>query len=379
MMFDDIRYTRTLDYCDGISVLEAHDPIGGTYVGSYFEPVQGGDRYLVVGCRPETLRLFRHGGCDLLELLTTPPGGRWCLASLLGTREPLVIKHVDTGAIPDEYLPEPGYMIFDSEVNHGIVADAVERNNFVLQVSIEPPRTDRGHAVGFPVLRCLVDRVQELARCAVREVSGNRGVMEASRLDLVGMSEGSVVVTLEAATGLDERRESPLAQAFGWLDSLFYKMEASQGPDVDIAEYAPTTVDAYAKLMKLLKDEETGFHYTWAAPHTVAPSHRAVSLERALALESELPRALMELRAAFDAREVVLQGVLEAASQLNRRWTLRDARGVLRRGILEEGELGLDELVIGGHYTFTCLEKMAEDRSWRRRRRTLFLQSISEP
>lgn len=379
MMFNHIQYARTLDYCDGILLFEGNDPIGGTYVGSYLEQVEGGDDYLVVGCRPEMLRLFRHGACDLLELLTASAVYGWCVASLLGTKRPLTVKGTGAGDIPNEYLPEPGYMIFDSEVNHGVVADAAERNNFVLQVSIEPPRTGRGRAVEFAVVEGLMDRVQDLARCAVKEVAGSRGVMEASRLGLVGMSEGSVVVTLEAAAGLDERRESALAQAFEWLDSLFDKMEVSQQLDVDMAEYAPATVEAYARLMKLLKDKETGFHYTWAAPDTVAPSHRVVSLERAQTLESELPRALMELSLEVAAKEVVLQGVLEAASQLNRRWTLRDARGVFRRGVIEEGELGLDDLVIGGQYTFTCLERVVEGRSGRRRRPTLFLQSISEP
>ena len=141
-------------------------------------------------------------------------------------------------------------------------------------------------------------------------------------MGLVGMSEGSVVVTLEAAAGLDERRESVLAQAFEWLDGLFDKMEVSQELDADVVEYAPATVEAYARLMKILKDEETGFHYTWAAPSTVAPSHRAVSQERAQVLESELPRVLMELHMVAEAREVILKGILEAANQLNRRWTL---------------------------------------------------------
>ena len=378
MRLDEIRYTRTLDYCDGISVFEASDPIGGTYVASYLEGVEGGDRYLVVGCRPETLRLFRHGACDLRELLTVSATHGWYVADLLGTRRPLVVRDVGTGAIPDGYLPESGYMILDSEVDHGVVTDAAERNNFVLRISVEPPGTSRGHAVGIKTFNNLMRYIQELARCAAEEITESRRNRNASRLEVVKISEGSVVVTLQGAGGLDERRESVLAKAFERLDGLFDKMEVSQHIEADTAEYAPSTIGAYAKLMKLLKDEETGFHYTWAAPTTALPSHRAVSLERAQELESELPRTLMERSDEVPAREVVIQGTLVAASQLNRKWTLRDAERVLWNGVVEESELGLDELIIGGHYTFTCLEKRVGSGSGRSRKPALYLQAISE-
>ena len=379
MRFDELRYTRTLDYCDGISIFEANDPIGGTYVASYLEAVDGGDRYLVVGCQPEMLRLFRHGGHDLRDLLEQSARHGWCVADLVGTKKPLVVRLIGDGNIPNQHLPEPGYRLAEFEVDHGIVADAVERDNFVLQVSIEPPGTGITHAVGVAAFNDLMDRVQELAQCAVKEVVGSRGVRKASRLNVVGISEGSIVVTLQGAAGLDEERESVLTKAFEKLDDLFDTIGMSQQLDADVAEYASETIGAYAKLMKLLKDEETGFHYTWAAPTTAVPSHKAVSLERAQTLESELPRALMERSEETPAREVILQGTLEAASQLNHKWTLRDSEGVLWNGFVEEGELGLDELVIGSHYIFTCLEKRVESGSGRRRKPTLQLLAILEP
>jgi hypothetical protein len=381
MRFDEIRYTKTLDYCDGISVFEANDPIGGTYVASYLEAIEGGDRYLVVGCRPEMLRLFRHGACDLRELLTVSATHGWYVADLLGTRRPLFVRDVGAGPIPDGYLPDSGYMILDSEVDHGVVADAVERNNFVLHISVEPPGTSSGHSVGITTFNTLMRNIQELARCAaeeVEEVTESRRNRNASRLEVVKISEGSVVVTLQGADGLDERRESVLPKAFERLDGLFDKMEMSQQLSADTAEYAPSTIGAYAKLMKLLKDEETGFHYTWAAPTTALPSHRAVSLERAQELESELPRTLMERSDEVPAREVVIRGTLEAANQLNRKWTLRDAQRVLWNGTVEKGGLGLDELIIGGHYTFTCLEQRDDSGSRRSKKPTLYLKAISE-
>ena len=379
MRTDTLHYVSTLDYCDGISVFEANDLIGGTYVASYLEAVSEGDKYLVVGCRPETLRLFRHGSCDLRDLLKVSASHGWYIADLFGTRRPLAIRQYGEGDIPDELLPEPGYTIFHSEVNHQVVRDALERNNFVLQVSIEPPGTGKGGAVGIRTLNSLVNRVHELVLCAIEEITESKGSRNAGRLDVVGVSEGSVVVTLQGAAGLDERRESVLAKAFERLDGLFEKMDIPEEFDADIAAYAPATVEAYAKLMKLLKNEETGFHYTWADPTTEVPSHRAVSLETAQTLARELPRALEERSQEIHTTELVLKGTLEAASQIERKWTLMDAEQVIWNGVVEKGELGLDELVIGGQYTFTCLEKRARSGLGRRGKSTLHLQAISEP
>jgi hypothetical protein len=377
MRIDQIRYIRTLDYCDGISIFEASDPIGGTYVASYLEAVNGGDRYLVVGCPPESLRLFRHGQFDLRELLTESSGYGWYIADFLGLRKPLDIKRQDSGGIPSEFLPEPGYTILDSVVDHEIVKDALDRDNFVLQVSIEPPETNQFRAVSSGTVNSLINRVQELARRVAEEVDGGNRRGNASRLNMVGVSEGSVIVTLQGASGLDERRESVLTKTFERIDDLFDKMEGSQDSELDVVEYEQTTIEAYVKLMKLLKDENTGFHYTWASPEMKVPSHRAVSLDTAQTLERELPNALARISLETPQIEVVVQGTLIAANQLDGKWVIRGTGSVLKRGVVEEGGPSLDDLVIGRQYAFACLEKWPETNSRRSRKPTLHLQAIT--
>ena len=76
------------------------------------------------------------------------------------------------------------------------------------------------------------------------------------------------------------------------MDNLLDKVEVSQELDADTAEYAPPIIQAYSKLMKLLKEEGTGFHYTWATPTANIPSHRKLSLERVQILENVLPETL---------------------------------------------------------------------------------------
>ena len=379
MKTDQIAYTRTLDYCDGILVFEARDPIGGSYVASCLNFADGGERYLVVGCRPELLRRFRVGEVDLRSLLTESAINGWYLADFLGPRRPLEIIEVGrVDFIPDGLLPEPGYKIFDSEVNHELVKTALERSSFMLEVFIQPPKVDNSSAVGIRTLNRLVSYLQELARGAAEEIAGSQGRGRAGRLDVVGVAEGSLVVTLQGATRYDEDGELVLDKAFQRLDNLLDKVEASQELDTDTAEYALPTIQAYSKLMKLFKEEDTGFQYTWATPTANAPSHRKLSLERVQILENALPETLARRPNEVPTEEIELAGTLEVADQLKHRWVIKDAGGTLWRGEVPEGYLDLNELIIGAEYKFTCSRRMPEVGS-RGRRPLLKLLAISEP
>jgi hypothetical protein len=52
--------TVTLFYYDGPQVFEAGDSIGGHYLALMVEPLDGQERYLVVGVVPERLRQFAN-------------------------------------------------------------------------------------------------------------------------------------------------------------------------------------------------------------------------------------------------------------------------------------------------------------------------------
>ena len=379
MKIDEIRYTRTLDYCDGILIFEARDPIGGTYVASCLNFAEGGDRYLVAGCRPELLRQFRLGEVDLRQLLAESAVNGWYIADFLGPRRPLdIVEAIEGDAIPDNLLPQPGNKIFDSAVNHNLVKSALERSSFMLEVSIEPPRADNSSAIGIRTLNRLVSSLQELARGVAAEIAGSQGRGRAGRLEVVGVSEGSLVVTLQGATRYDEDGDLVLDKAFQRLDNLLAQVEVSQELDADTAEYALPTIQACSKLMKLLKEEGTGFQYTWATPTSNTPSHRKLSLERVQILEHVLPETLAQRPIDVPMEEIELVGTLQVADQLKRRWVIRDAGGTLRRGEVPEGDLDLDELVIGTEYRFMCSRRKQES-GFRGRRPLLKLLAIGEP
>ena len=382
MRTDEIRFTKTLDYYDGILVFEAKDPIGGTYVALHLENREQGDRYLLVGCRPDELRMFRHGATDLRSLITKSAIYGWYLADLAELDIPLVIVKQGSGSVPNDYLPGEGYKISDFEVDHGITETVIERDNVIIQVSIEPPESVGEHAVKVDTLSGLIDRVQELARHAVEQEydaeTRTEGDRDAGQLEVIGLSQGSVIVTFQGASGLGPDRESILARAFERLDDLFNHGDTLEDAKEVLTRYNSKTAMAYAKLMRFLRTKKTGFYYTWASPSTRIPSHRAVSLEKARRLARGLPIRVDENEDDNPLEDIVLEGILEMADESKSKWRLGVPGQGIRNGTVAEGGPTLRELVIHRRYRFVCVEERRAGTSRSRRRPTLYLKAITQ-
>ena len=384
MRTDEILYTRTLDYYDDILVFEAKDAIGGTYVASHLEAVPSGNKYLLVGCKPENLRLFRHGTKDLRSLIIESARYGWYLADLFDVEKPLKVGEQIAGEIPEEYLPGDGYKIAEFEVDHDTARRAREQDNVVIQISIEPPEATQGYRVRSDTLAGLLTRVENLTRYTAEQVAevneyprpGTRATRNAGRLEILDISHGSIKVTMQAVSGLDTNRESMLEKALEQLDHLFNDLDSPHLMERELSRYGPKVANAYIRLMRFLSTKRTGFSYTWATPTSRSPSHRAVSLERARRSAREFQDLLDVMDYETPENDIVLNGILEMADEPGNRWRLRDPEQGAREGIVGEDGPSLSNLVIDRRYRFACVEEMQATGRGRRRNPVLFLKSI---
>ncbi len=111
----DIRYTGTLDYCDGIQLFAAEDAKGGSYVAALVDVSQEADRYLVVGCGPEHFLSFRSGDIDLKSLMEQSARQGWYLADVKDFCVPFSITQQPGTVIPDDLLPEHGMYLDENQ------------------------------------------------------------------------------------------------------------------------------------------------------------------------------------------------------------------------------------------------------------------------
>ena len=115
MKLYETRYTKTLDYYDGIQLFQAEDPTGATYIAALLEVGESADRYLAVKCNPYNLRMFKTGVTDLRGLLEKSAEDGWYLADLSSLHAPLSMTPQPGTVIPDELLPGPGLFLHLSE------------------------------------------------------------------------------------------------------------------------------------------------------------------------------------------------------------------------------------------------------------------------
>ena len=383
MRADRIRHVRTLEYYDGILLFEARDPIGATYAASHIGPVEEGDVYLLVGCEPERLRLHRHGIGELRNLLQESADFGWCRAVLTDIDEPLtVIGEFHTRPIPDDYLPSAGPSFAEYDVVHEVARRARAERNTVVEISIDPPRIDREGLAPAATLVRLLRRIETLTqRAALHSVARDRGLDPATvaeervgQLDVAEIARGSVKVTFQELNMPDPREESPLARALEYLDDMVESVGNSEDIAAAARTYNPGVVAAYAGLVRFLRDQRTGFSYTWSAPVGRTVSHRAISFSDARKLARELPTLKGDYL--ISERGVFLEGELEMADRSKGTWRLNDPVEGRQTGVVEGGGPDLGNLTIGNEYALACREEIRMDERRGLPTTTLYLLGI---
>ena len=380
----EIHYARTLEYYDGIQLFEAKDAIGGTYIAALLETGSDGDVYLLVGCEPQELRLFRNGGTDLRSLMTRSAVHGWYLADLVDLDKPLGLRPQEEDQIPGNLLPGPEFWITDAEVNHSVVARARESQNVVIQVTIEPTEGSAEHGIRASTLSNLLTRFQALIRQAVSQVTQDdiptrdeaRRRRESHLLDVIEMAPGSVRMTFQGVYTADPGELPPLARALETLDQLFSSTDET-GADTDpFREHNDGTGKAYIELIKFLRTSKTSFSYTWAQPRSMRPSHRSMPLAGVNRLARDLPALLETSGATQEQEDLVIEGTLAMADEPKKRWRIRTAEGRSVAGSVDREGPSLSHLVINDRYRFHCSGMRTGGRGRPTTRPGLYLQNI---
>ena len=117
-----IRYTETLDYCDGVQLFAAADADGGDYVAALVGVGKEADRYLVVSCQRERLGMFRSGAIDLRGLMEESAEQGWYLAEVRSVGESFGISRQPGMVIREELLPDGGMYLYEIQPDDKIAA-----------------------------------------------------------------------------------------------------------------------------------------------------------------------------------------------------------------------------------------------------------------
>ena len=375
-----VEPTDILDYYDGVLLFEARDPLGGHYIGAAAEPKDGYDRFVVTGVRPERLREFRAGAVDLRTLMLESPWGEWYIALTNGDPGESLVLEPQEGNLADTtgLLPLEGYTLDDGPIDDPVLQQAHDRNNVVLEFSVEPPEAARGHRVGMAALGRLLLQMQSVVKyaclSAVRDLSfRDRNAFDARDgylMDVVvPAAPGSYRVILEAAKPPDKFGYGGLDLGLQRLDEVF-ACAGDPGLALEsLQKHKGQLASSYIKLMQFLSDNDTGLSYSWAYPGLEAASYGGVSVADARRLASTLSGVTSRV-----TEFVMLEGEFERVNRRRGDWGLLTDNGGVKTGKIAAEGPELDGLEVGKRYRFQC-EKATELVAGRERQ-TLYLVRV---
>ena len=374
-----ILHYRTLFYYDGPHVFEARDAIGGHYIAVMvgFEPPDAagnamrgqGERCLVAGVAPDRLRLFRSGAIDLRSLLLeSVPSEHYLAAVDPAIDQPLRLERLRTPLADSDFLPDPGFLLYDRPAEDHVLKEARERNNFVIELVTEPPEAASRHRIRVNTLAGILNRVQALVKYACRAVIGTERRQDDDMLDVVvPASAGSFQVILEASNLPDLLGGHDLGRALPRVDLLFENTANAGATLAVVKANRGHLAGAYLKLLRFLVRSGTGLRYSWAEPAFDRPVTRSVSRVDA--------GRLVEVLSTVDrlaSEKVTVEGAFERFNRSSGAWGLLTEEG-RRTGKIASGGPSLDGLQVGGRYRFHCEEEIEEIDITGRESRTLYL------
>ncbi len=264
-----ILYKDTLDYYDGILIFEARDPLGGHYIASHIDEVDGLDRYAVIGVAPDSLRRFRAGLLDLRSLMLEMPDGQWYIARPTADVDTPIDLEPQTGRLEDtNYLPEPGLVLYDDFVDDLALQEARSRRNTVLEFSAEPPEAADDHRMRVDTLVGLLTRIQDMVKYSYQSALQDRSSKSSAAPDgylmdvVVPAAPGSFRVILEASNRADADLLSGLQRMDEVFESAMYPEEAPER----LRPYKGPLAETYIDLLDFLAEKNTGLRYSWATP-----------------------------------------------------------------------------------------------------------------
>ena len=372
-----VQHTSTLLYYDGPQIIEAADPIGGHYIAVMVEMADGRDQYLVTGAAPERLRQFRVGSLDLRSLLVESGDSEWYLATCGGEQGQTLSLTPQYGPISESpFLPEPGFVLRDRAVESVALKEAIERNNLVLEVAVDPPETASDHRIRGETLAKLLLHVQSVVKHAYRAAARALGPVSREDLDssswhqldvVIPAVAGSFKIVLESSNRPDLLGFNEVSRGLTRIDQLF---SLSGSPEETLALVKTNRgrlAGSYLRLLRFLVESRTGLRYSWAQPDQSKLSSGSIS-------EAQAELLVEALSGVSDLGEeaVELVGVLEKADVSSGDWRIRTEEGAAK-GKTGDGGPSLTGLRIGSRYHFHCLEKTEESEVSSQEKHTLFL------
>jgi hypothetical protein len=357
-----------LFHSNGPDLILARDEFGTAYLCLLFKLDETGHQYLATKITSARLSDLKGGKIDLREAFTRPEQDQYFRGLIPPGERTAVSLEVWDQNVPEEWLPQPGFLLseFADDIadDSDLVRVANESNAAVIVCRVNPIEA-RGleSRIDADRLASAIRKFQFLVRQSAKTASGNRTAKKNSAEDgaglhVVAFAPGSFVVHFESKDRANLFGESLVGAAMERIDAL---MDIASKPIEELPQalepHRGAVMAAYHDLLRFLHKNDLPFAYQWSQPALNHSKSRKLSVDTAGAIAAviETEKTLTTETVAFKGRFTSVQTDRQPFS-----WTARDAEDGKHFGQLHEAHQDVltGVTIKATEYVFDCEQRL---------------------
>lgn len=298
-MSKNLTISQILVYYDYPEIFTAFDDVGTNYVCLLTGTERESTNYIATTISVKRLSEFINGKVDLRDIFESPEVREWYTFS--SAVEPIKVDDWKEQALPQEYLPERGFLyqkpLTDNEV---ILKEVIENRNAVIHLAISDEEDT--FSIDADNLGDIVKLYQSILENSYKKALTQRNIKEKKsffipqnyKLRAFAASQGSFNLHLYSTSQTDLFGNSMIELGLEKFDEITKDFDNDDTLIESLRTVKGHTISSLKKLVKKMIDKNIKIKHKWFAPNrevvhfTVIDKKKAEKLYDILNLAEEL-------------------------------------------------------------------------------------------
>ncbi|MCU0426786.1 MAG: hypothetical protein MUF71_14295 [Candidatus Kapabacteria bacterium] len=368
----ELKITRTLIYYDTPQLFLAQDKVGTLYLCLLVDD----SKYLVVSISKNRLFDFEAGKIDLRSLFELPEANVWFTTNEY-TNSFIVVQFADFEIVPEEYLPEQGFFLEQTNENEEIIAEAKERNKPIVHLSLSDSSNE--HSIDAYILSDFVKLFQNWVKHIFKKMllAENKKEFDFTHnynLRVFATSPGSLNIHLESNATQDIFGTAVIETALAKIEEVTQNFDNSENYIATLKTIKGHSISAYRKIIGKVIDDKIRLKYQW-----YSLSSDKIHQGEINHIFAEKVLAILKIQDDLSKEMKEFSGSVKQADVTKGNWRiLHEPENKEYSGIAASSRI-LDGITLETQkYKFICEEKISVDRVTEREKIEYSLISIEK-
>lgn len=266
-----LNLSQVLVFYDVPEIFLATDSVGTQFLCLLVESNIHLLKYIAVAISKMRLHNLLFGNIDLRQVISEPENNEWFVFDEID--KPIIANLWTESQLPEDYLPEPGFIFQENPFTESIIFQEVrEKNSAVVHLSLSDSTNDAGidaDNLGI-VTKLYQNLVENCLRKSLQSFKGKRKKVTLSPTDFklraFASSAGSFNLHLFSTAEVDLFGYSIIEAGLEKFDELTRDVDNTEEYVAKLRSVRGHTISSLKKLMSSLIENELALSHKWFAP-----------------------------------------------------------------------------------------------------------------